>query len=43
MSRRGTDLKTIQAVSGHASIANLQRYIELDPDRTKNALEKIFS
>lgn len=43
LSRRGTDLRTIQSVSGHASIANLQRYIELDPDRTKNALEKIFN
>jgi integrase/recombinase XerD len=43
LARRGTDLRTIQAVSGHASIANLQRYIETDPDRTKNALEKIFA
>lgn len=42
LSRRGTDLRTIQAVSGHASIANLQRYIEQDPDRAKNALERIF-
>ena len=42
LSRRGTDLRTIQAVSGHASISNLQRYIEQDPDRAKNALEKIF-
>ncbi|MFN4852578.1 tyrosine-type recombinase/integrase [Microcystis sp.] len=42
LARRGTDLRTIQAVSGHASIANLQRYIETDPDRTKNALEGIF-
>ncbi|MCZ8200084.1 MULTISPECIES: hypothetical protein [unclassified Microcystis] len=43
LSRQGTDLQTVQAVSGHPSIANLQRYIELDPDRRKNALEKIFS
>ncbi|REJ50680.1 MAG: site-specific integrase [Microcystis wesenbergii TW10] len=42
LARRGTDLRTIQAVSGHTSIANLQRYIETDPDRTKNALEGIF-
>jgi integrase/recombinase XerD len=43
LARRGTDLRTIQSVSGHASIANLQRYIDTDPDRTKNALEKIFA
>lgn len=43
LARNGTDLRTIQAVSGHASIANLQRYIETDPDRTKNALETIFA
>ena len=43
LARNGTDLRTIQAVSGHASIANLQRYIEIDPDRTKNALETIFA
>lgn len=43
LARRGTDLRTIQAVSGHASLANLQRYIEVDPERTKNALEAIFA
>lgn len=43
LARRGTDLRTIQAVSGHASIVNLQRYIETDPDRTKNALDTIFA
>ena len=43
LARRGTDLKTIQTVSGHASIVNLQRYIEADPDRTRNALEAIFA
>lgn len=43
LARNGTDLRTIQAVSGHASLSNLQRYIETDPDRTKNALERIFA
>jgi integrase/recombinase XerD len=43
LARCGTDLRTIQAVSGHASISNLQRYIETDPARTKSALEGIFS
>jgi integrase/recombinase XerD len=43
LARRGTDLRTIQTVSGHASIGNLQRYIETDPDRTRNALEAIFA
>jgi len=43
LARRGTDLRTIQAVSGHASISNLQLYIETDPDRTKSALEAIFA
>lgn len=42
LARQGTDLKTIQSVSGHASIANLHLYIQTDPDRTKNALEAIF-
>ena len=42
LSRLGTDLRTIQSVSGHASLSNLQRYIETDPDRTKTALEAIF-
>ena len=43
LARNGIDLRTIQIVSGHASIANLQRYIETEPDRTKNALEGIFA
>jgi len=43
LARRGTDLRTIQAVSGHASLSNLQRYIETDPARTKSALEGIFA
>jgi integrase/recombinase XerD len=42
LARNGTDLKTIQAISGHASLANLARYIETDPERTLNALEGIF-
>ncbi len=43
LARNGIDLRTIQIVSGHASIVTLQRYIETDPDRTKNALEGIFA
>lgn len=42
LARKGTDIKTIQAISGHASIANVGRYIESDPARTKKALEGIF-
>lgn len=42
LARQGTDIKTIQAVSGHSSLANLARYIDTDPERTKNALEGIF-
>jgi integrase/recombinase XerD len=42
LARQGTDLKTIQAISGHVSIANVARYIETDPSRTKKALEGIF-
>ena len=42
LARSGTDISTIQSVSGHASLQSLQRYIESDPDRTKRALEKIF-
>ncbi|TRV12824.1 MAG: site-specific integrase, partial [Microcystis wesenbergii Mw_MB_S_20031200_S109] len=43
LARSGTDISTIQAVSGHASLQSLQRYIENDPDRSKRALENIFS
>ena len=42
LARCGTDLRTIQSVSGHASLVNLQKYIDEDPETTKNALEKIF-
>lgn len=42
LARQGTDLRTIQAISGHASLTNLARYIETDPERIKNALEGIF-
>ena len=43
LAQQGTDLRTIQAISGHASIANLQRYIDTDPQRTRLALEGIFA
>jgi integrase/recombinase XerD len=42
LARQGTDLKTIQEISGHVSIANVARYIQTDPERTKKALEGIF-
>jgi integrase/recombinase XerD len=42
LARNGVDLRTIQAVSGHASLNNLQRYIQVDPERKKKALEGIF-
>jgi integrase/recombinase XerD len=39
LARSGTDIRTIQEITGHRSLANLQRYIETDPDRVRNALE----
>jgi integrase/recombinase XerD len=42
LARQGTDIKTIQSISGHATIANVARYIETDPARKKKALEGIF-
>lgn len=42
LARNGVDLRTIQAISGHQSLNNLQRYIQVDPERKKKALEGIF-
>jgi integrase/recombinase XerD len=41
LSRQGTDLRTIQSISGHKSIANLIRYIEDDPSRSLSALDSL--
>lgn len=43
LARKGTDVRTIQMISGHASIQNLQLYIDTDPNRIKSALEGAFS
>jgi integrase/recombinase XerD len=36
--RQGTDLITIKDLTGHASLQNVQRYIESDPKRAEKAL-----
>jgi integrase/recombinase XerD len=41
LARKGTDLRTIQEISGHASITNLARYIQTDPETTRHALSAI--
>lgn len=43
LARKGTDLKTISAISGHKSVQNIARYIDSDPDRCKRALESAYS
>ncbi|MEG3436511.1 tyrosine-type recombinase/integrase [Pannus brasiliensis CCIBt3594] len=43
LARNGTNIRVIQSISGHASLSNLQRYIEVDPKQKINALEGIFS
>jgi len=42
LARQGTDLKTIQAITGHKTIQNLSLYIDSDPERSRNALSGIF-
>jgi integrase/recombinase XerD len=36
--RKGTDLRIMQEITGHRSLANLNRYIEVDPKRCDRAL-----
>lgn len=43
MYRRGVPLKTIQKISGHRSMAALQRYLEVDPEQVKAAVTSLPS
>lgn len=39
MSRAGVPLRTIQEISGHASLSDLQAYLAVDPDDKRRAIE----
>ncbi|AFY75492.1 site-specific recombinase XerD (plasmid) [Synechococcus sp. PCC 7502] len=41
MSASGIPLRTIQEISGHASLATLQRYLEVTPNQKKEAIAVI--
>lgn len=41
MSASGIPLRTIQEISGHASLATLQRYLEVTPNQKKEAIAAI--
>lgn len=38
LAQNGIDLKTIAAITGHKDLKSLLRYIEVEPDRLKNAI-----
>jgi integrase/recombinase XerD len=38
LSKSGIDLATIQEITGHSSLANLQRYIETNLVQVQNAI-----
>ena len=38
MSRAGVPLRTIQEISGHASLSDLQAYLDVDPDDKRRAI-----
>lgn len=39
MSRAGVPLRTIQEISGHASLSDLQAYLAVDPDDKRRAID----
>jgi integrase/recombinase XerD len=41
MSRQGIPLRTIQEISGHNSLATLQRYLEVSPEEVQKAIAAI--
>ena len=41
LSEMGVDLRTIQSITGHRSLATLQRYIEESPERKAKAVEAL--
>lgn len=38
MSRAGVPLRTVQEISGHANLGQLQTYLEVDPEDTHRAI-----
>lgn len=41
MCRNGVPLRTIQEISGHSDLGTLQRYLEVDPEEVRKALNTI--
>ena len=41
MSRNGVQLRTIQEISGHKNLGQLQEYLDTDPKDTYAAINKI--
>ena len=41
LSRMGVPLRTIQEMSGHASLSQLQAYLAVDPDDTRDAVHRL--
>ncbi len=39
MSRAGVPLRTIQEISGHSSLSDLQAYLDVDPDDKRRAID----
>jgi integrase/recombinase XerD len=38
---KGTDIRTIQTITGHSDLKALAKYIEISPDRVKQAINLI--
>lgn len=43
LSESGTDLKTMQAITGHKDSKSLLRYVEVSPDRVKGAIARLWT
>ena len=41
LSNAGVPLRVIQEISGHASLASLQRYLEVRPEQVKGAIASL--
>jgi site-specific recombinase XerD len=41
LSRAGVPLRTVQEISGHSSLSQLQIYLAVDPEDTREALQRL--
>jgi integrase/recombinase XerD len=41
LSRAGVPLRTVQEISGHSSLSQLQAYLAVDPDDTREAVHRL--